>query len=238
MLSPWLPGSLSPCLPVSLAVSLVSLAGSLVLSDTCWIPLIPVVCINYISRKRILQFRHSWYSYKAWLTTTVVPHTITQTKTPSCLPSSGVWLAFGHISPRGDVCLLLILLLLSYTCPCWIYRWHQDDNCHHYVLIRKLSCCIQSVSLSVHNCGTSDAVIAANAPSWAIICCPFIFLYWPWTASLWGSLDTSSGMGWGNINKCSIHWNRVGQTLPPKPHERLQVHNQIWQKCCHFIIVG
>lgn len=50
-----------------------------------------------------------------------------------------------------------------------VHKWHQDDNYYNYVLIQRRHCGIVSVSFSMHNCGTSDGLIAANATSWAII---------------------------------------------------------------------
>lgn len=50
-----------------------------------------------------------------------------------------------------------------------VYKRHQDDNYYNYVLIQRHYCSIVSVSFPLHNCGTSDGLIAAKATSWTTI---------------------------------------------------------------------
>ncbi len=75
---------------------------------------------------------------------------------------------------RGDISLPFIPLCLSNSIlfsgsERHVHKWHQDDNYYNYVLIQRQHCGIVSVSFSLHNCGTSDGLIAANTTSWAII---------------------------------------------------------------------
>lgn len=89
---------------------------------------------------------------------------------------------------RGDISLPFIPLCLSNSIlfsgsERRVHKWHQDDNYYNYVLIQRQHCGIVSVSFSLHNCGTSDGLIAANTTSWAIIHHPphFFSLSHCWT---------------------------------------------------------